>query len=129
MFEIEQGIVDRGAELEFLSQYPHEKEVTFPPCTGFEIISTSVRAEALVVRLRPSVPRTGIVEQLSVKHKLKQLLGSQEEVLDQMKSRCCMARARKLKKLLESSDQMQKAIDGIATGPKTDSHPELRQSV
>ena len=27
LFEMVQGMVDRGAELEWLSQYPHEEEV------------------------------------------------------------------------------------------------------
>jgi hypothetical protein len=26
VFEFEQGMIDRGAELDWLSQYPHEKE-------------------------------------------------------------------------------------------------------
>ena len=31
VFEIQQGMVDRGADISWLSQYPHEKEVLFGP--------------------------------------------------------------------------------------------------
>ena len=30
-FEIHQGLTDRGAQLEWISQWPHEHEVTHPP--------------------------------------------------------------------------------------------------
>ena len=30
IFEMQMGMVDRGADLSWLSQYPHEKEVTWP---------------------------------------------------------------------------------------------------
>ena len=33
IFEIQMGIVDRGAELEWLSQYPGEREICFAPLT------------------------------------------------------------------------------------------------
>ena len=38
IFEIEQGMVDRGADLSWLSQYPHEKEILFGPLTGLEML-------------------------------------------------------------------------------------------
>ena len=31
IFEMQMGMVDRGADLSWLSQYPHEKEVLLPP--------------------------------------------------------------------------------------------------
>ena len=37
VFEIQQGMIDRGADLSFLSQYPHEKEILFAPLTGLEV--------------------------------------------------------------------------------------------
>ena len=43
LFELQQGLVDRGASLSWLSQYPHEAEVTFPA------LSTSLRG----LRIRP----------------------------------------------------------------------------
>ena len=31
VFEAEQGMIDRGADLQLLSQYPHEREILFAP--------------------------------------------------------------------------------------------------
>ena len=33
VFEIPMGMVDRGADISWLSQYPHERECLFPPLT------------------------------------------------------------------------------------------------
>jgi len=46
VFEIQMGMVDRGAELEWLSQYPHEKEILFGPLTGLEVLSVRVDGKA-----------------------------------------------------------------------------------
>jgi len=37
LFEIEQGMADRAAALKWLSQYPHENELCFPPLCGLEV--------------------------------------------------------------------------------------------
>jgi hypothetical protein len=37
VFEMQQGMVDRGADLSWLSQYPHEKEILFGPLTALEV--------------------------------------------------------------------------------------------
>ena len=55
VFEIEQGMVDRGADLSWLSQYPHEREVCFGPCTALECTGTTVSDATIVVKLRPAV--------------------------------------------------------------------------
>ena len=49
------GMIDRGADISWLSQYPHEREVLFPPLTGFEAISSNVEADTLVVGARLSL--------------------------------------------------------------------------
>ena len=36
VFEIEMGMVSRGADLTWVSQYPHEREILFAPLTGKE---------------------------------------------------------------------------------------------
>eukprot|EP00967_Tisochrysis_lutea_P015153 scaffold17070_cov36-Tisochrysis_lutea.AAC.3 len=48
LFEINQGFVDRGASIAWLSQYPRKDEVIFPPHTALQI--TAVRDEG-----RPSL--------------------------------------------------------------------------
>ena len=32
------GMVDRGASLDWLSQYPHEREILWPPLTALEVL-------------------------------------------------------------------------------------------
>jgi hypothetical protein len=34
VFEMQMGMIDRGAELRWISQYPHERECLFAPLTG-----------------------------------------------------------------------------------------------
>ena len=38
IFKIEIGAVDRGADVGFLSQYPKEDEVLFPPFSYLEVL-------------------------------------------------------------------------------------------
>ena len=40
IFEIDVGQVDRGASLSWLSQYPKENEILFPPLSNLEIIGS-----------------------------------------------------------------------------------------
>ena len=51
-------MVDRGADLRWLSQYPHEAEILFPPLTGLEVQSTRVDEGHVVAELRLSVNLT-----------------------------------------------------------------------
>ena len=43
------GMVDRGADLAWLSQYEHEKEILFPPLTGVEVLESRVQGSTLLV--------------------------------------------------------------------------------
>ncbi|KAK3261181.1 hypothetical protein CYMTET_29901 [Cymbomonas tetramitiformis] len=38
VFEVQMGMVDRGADISPFSQYPHEKEIVFAPLTGMEVV-------------------------------------------------------------------------------------------
>ena len=38
LFEAQMGLVDRGADISWLSQYPEESEVLYPPLTAYEVI-------------------------------------------------------------------------------------------
>jgi len=58
IFEIQQGMVDRGADIAFLSQYPHEQEIVFAPLAGFEVKHTRVEGQVLVVVVGLSVNLT-----------------------------------------------------------------------
>ena len=55
VMEVQMGMIDRGADLSWLSQYPHEREITFPPYTGLEVVNTRVEESVLVVELRLNV--------------------------------------------------------------------------
>ena len=55
VFEIQQGMIDRGADVSWLSQYPHEREILFGPLTGIELQGTRVEGAVVVVEARLSV--------------------------------------------------------------------------
>jgi len=55
LFEIQQGFVARGAAISWLSQYPKEEEILFPPLTALEVCGTRVEGAVVIVELRPSV--------------------------------------------------------------------------
>ena len=69
VFEMQMGMVDRGCELDWLSQYPHEKEVLFNPLTGLEVRSRRFEGQVLVVELRCSVNlNSATIEQVRRMH-------------------------------------------------------------
>ena len=55
LFEIDMGMVDRGCELDWISQYPHERECLFAPLTGLQLVRTRVEGGMLVAELRLSI--------------------------------------------------------------------------
>ena len=59
LFEIHQGFVARGASISWLSQYPNEEEILFPPLTTLEVTSTSVDGAVIIVSLRASLKEPG----------------------------------------------------------------------
>lgn len=55
VFEIRMGMIDRGADVSLLSQFPGEKEFLFAPLTGLEVASVPrVEGDVVVVELRLS---------------------------------------------------------------------------
>jgi len=68
VFEISMGLIDRGADVSWLSQYPHERELLFSPLTGCEITELSVEGSFLVAKVRLSVNlTTPTIEQVMAK--------------------------------------------------------------
>ena len=55
IFEMRMGMGDRGADLTWLSQYPHEREVLLPPLTGVEALDSDVEGNVLVIHSRLSL--------------------------------------------------------------------------
>jgi hypothetical protein len=56
IFEIEVGQVDRGASLNWVSQYPGEQEVLMPPLSNLEVVDEPrMDGDIMVIRLRINV--------------------------------------------------------------------------
>ena len=72
VFEMQTGMVDRGASISVLSQYPWEEEILFAPLLGMEVLRTRVDGGVLVVMLRLTVNLTALSleQQLSKRKRL-----------------------------------------------------------
>ena len=55
VIEVQQGMVSRGASMDFLSQYPHEAEILFGPLTGIEVLDTRIEGSVVVIECAVSV--------------------------------------------------------------------------
>ena len=49
------GATDRGADLTWLSQYPHEEEILFAPLTSLEVMKIVDQGEITEIELRLNV--------------------------------------------------------------------------
>ena len=70
------GMIDRGATLDWLSQYPHEREILLPPLTAMEVVeiedfvdSGSFQMRKLHVRLNTNLVSMTIENLLAVRKK------------------------------------------------------------
>jgi hypothetical protein len=52
VYEMDMGMIDRGADLSMMSQYPHEKEILFAPLTGLEVQGTVRKGSVLHITTR-----------------------------------------------------------------------------
>ena len=48
-------MVNRGADISWLSQYPHEAEILFGPLTGIEVLNTHIDVSLVVIECAFSV--------------------------------------------------------------------------
>ena len=59
VFEVQQGLIDRGADVSWLSQYPHEKEILFNPLTGIEALRSRIDGSVVVDEVSQKAANTG----------------------------------------------------------------------
>ena len=76
ILELQMGMVDRGADISWLSQYPHEKETLLPPLMGLQVHGTSVKGSTLVVACRISINMASLT--------LEQVAGKRKKLLSDM---------------------------------------------
>ena len=104
VIEIQQGMIDRGADIKYLSQYPHEAEILFvrregiefcglistltltlthfnlalsqAPLTGLEVASTHVDGALLIMRVKLSINLTALT--------IEQVISKRYRLLEQM---------------------------------------------
>jgi len=55
IFETQMGLIDRGADVSWLSQFPHEKEILYSPLTGMEVRGSTVEGRVQVYQIVLSV--------------------------------------------------------------------------
>ena len=74
IFTNRMGMVDRGADFSWLSQYPHECEILFPPLVGLEVLKTNVQGDTLEVESRFSLNMSAQTLEQVVSKRRKMLL-------------------------------------------------------
>ena len=60
VIEVQQGMVNRGADISWLSQYPHEREILFGPLTGIEVLDTRIDGSVVVIECAFSINLTAL---------------------------------------------------------------------
>lgn len=85
IFEIQQGMVARGADVSWLSMYPKEDEVLFAPLTACEVQKTRIQGSVLIVELRPGAAPASLqeksVEEKEEEERLEAEKAAQEAVI------------------------------------------------
>ena len=76
VLEVQQGMVNRGADISFLSQYPSEREILFGPLTGIEVLRTRIEGSAVIIECALSINLTALT--------LEQVLGKRQKLVADM---------------------------------------------
>ena len=83
LLEMQMGMIDRGADISWLSQYPHEAEVLWTPLTALEVTDYCVNEEGvLVVTMRPS----SNLQAKTIEQVVAKMQGSHLQLLDLLTS-------------------------------------------
>ena len=73
IIEAKQGMVDRGADVSWLSQFSHEAEVVMPPLMAVEVVRTRVDGHVLVVEAKLALNMLSLT--------LEQVVGKRKKLL------------------------------------------------
>jgi len=73
VFRIQQGTVNRGADISWFSQYPHEQEILFAPLSSLEVRSHRIDGNLVLLEMEISINLTSLTIE-AVIHKRKKLL-------------------------------------------------------
>ena len=122
VLEIQQGLIDRGADLAWLSQYPFEREICFTPLTALEVVSTRIEDDMQVVEMRPTVNQSAqmidatvqdapMIPSLSLQHSQLAFLNLLKEDFEgrcSQDSKGALEKALRPLRVLQESHQMRK---------------------
>ena len=86
VFEIQQGMVDRGCDVSWLSQYPHESEILFAPLCGMEVQRTRVEGGAIVIETRLSINLKSLTMEQQIGRRRKLVVDMSEHINLEMRS-------------------------------------------
>ena len=90
VFEMHMGMIDRGCELGWISQYPHERECLFAPLTGIELLGTRIEGAVLVVEARLSINLNALTIEQVISKRRKMVgdmcIAMQAEILHEARS-------------------------------------------
>ena len=81
VLEAQMGMVDRGANIDFLSQFPGEGEILYGPLTGMEVRSTRVEGSTLVIVVDMSVNQKSLTLEEVVSKRRKVVMDMDANVL------------------------------------------------
>ena len=81
VLEAQMGMVDRGANIDFLSQFPGEGEILYGPLMGMEVRSTRVERSTLVIVVAMSVNQKSLTLEEVVSKRRKVVMDMDANVL------------------------------------------------
>ena len=86
VFEVQQGMVDRGCDVSWLSQYPHESEILFAPLCGMEVQRTRVEGSVIIIETRLSINLKSLTMEQQISRRRKLVVDMSANVILEMRS-------------------------------------------
>ena len=109
VFEASMGMIDRGADISWLSQFAHEQEVLFPPLMALEVMGTRVDGDILIVTSKLSLNMMSLT--------LMQLVARRRTIVASMAEQMQLQAAFKLEGAGSEWDEV-RALEGGAAAVK-----------